>query len=85
MEIREKLNLYQDPIPYVSEAEQQEIEAEFGSPADEDEEWIDMTVWVKNGNRSTPKGVWTGSEEITENDLAEARQEMWDQFAKFEP
>ncbi|MBE9011529.1 hypothetical protein IQ250_15070 [Pseudanabaenaceae cyanobacterium LEGE 13415] len=47
----ERLNLCQALIPYVSDEEQQEIEAEFGSPDDdEDDEWIDMTEWVKNGN-----------------------------------
>lgn len=46
----ERLNLCQALIPYVSDEEQQEIEAEFGSPDDEDE-WADVTEWVKNGNQ----------------------------------
>lgn len=38
-------------VPYVSDEEQQALETEFGSPSDcQDEEFIDMTDWVKNGN-----------------------------------
>lgn len=42
--IREaRLSLCQALIPFVSDQEQQEIEAEFGSPDDDEDEWIDMT------------------------------------------
>ncbi|MEB3310967.1 MAG: hypothetical protein VKJ02_12100 [Snowella sp.] len=48
----ERLILCNTLMPYVSEAEQQEIETEFGSPLDyEDDELIDMTHWVKNGGQ----------------------------------
>lgn len=47
----ERLLLCQLLVPYVSQEEQEELDAEFGSPLDyEDEEWIDMTDWVKHGN-----------------------------------
>ena len=36
-------------MPYVSDAEQSEINAQFGAPDDDNEEWIDMTEWVKHG------------------------------------
>jgi len=41
-----------DFVPYVTDEEQEELETEFGSPSDyEYEECIDMTNWVKYGNR----------------------------------
>jgi hypothetical protein len=46
----ERRNLYQILIPYISEEEQQEIEAEFGIPSEEsEEELVDLTDWIKNG------------------------------------
>jgi len=48
----ERLTLIQALIPYVSDEEQTEINAQFGSPSDdEDEEFIDMTEWVKYGGK----------------------------------
>jgi len=39
-------------INYVSDEEQAELEADFGSPANyEDDEVIDMTDWVRYGNQ----------------------------------
>jgi hypothetical protein len=53
----ERLLLCQSLMPYVSEEEQVEIEAEFGSPSDyEDDEWIDMTHWVKYGSQISQAG-----------------------------
>ena len=45
----ERLLLCKTLMPYVSDAEQAEINAQFGAPNDEDEEWIDMTEWIKHG------------------------------------
>jgi hypothetical protein len=45
----ERLLLCKILMPYVSDAEQVEIEAQFGAPDDTDEEWVDMTEWVKHG------------------------------------
>jgi hypothetical protein len=48
----ERLLLCQMLTPYVSDVEQAELEAEFGSSSDvEAEEWIEMTDWVKYGNQ----------------------------------
>ena len=48
----ERLSLVQALIPYVSDEEQLEIDAQFGSPSDyEDEEIIDITEWIKNGDK----------------------------------
>ncbi|HLP91089.1 MAG TPA: hypothetical protein VK184_21225 [Nostocaceae cyanobacterium] len=48
----ERMLLCQVLIPYLSDEEQEELNAELGSPSDyEDEETIDMTDWVKNGNK----------------------------------
>jgi hypothetical protein len=39
-------------MPYVSDEEQAEIETEFGSPSNyNDDELIDMTYWVKHGGQ----------------------------------
>lgn len=39
-------------IPMISDAEQAEIEAELGTPADlETEEFIDLTEWTENGGQ----------------------------------
>ena len=48
----ERLLLCQVLMPYVSNEEQAEIEAEFGFPSDyNDDELIDMTHWVKHGGQ----------------------------------
>lgn len=48
----ERMLLCQVLIPYVSEEEQEELDTEFGSPSDyEDEELVDMTDWVKHGHK----------------------------------
>lgn len=46
----ERILLCQALIPLVSDEEQAEINEMFGSPSDyEDEEFVDMTEWVKHG------------------------------------
>lgn len=53
----ERLLLCQILIPYVSDEEQGEIEAEFGFPSDyNDDELIDMTNWVKHGGQISQAG-----------------------------
>jgi hypothetical protein len=53
----ERLLLCQVLMPYVSDEEQAEIEAEFGSPSDyNDDELIDMTHWVKHGGQISQAG-----------------------------
>ncbi len=48
----ERLMLCQILMPYVSDDEQAEINADFGFPADyEDDELFDMTDWVKYGGQ----------------------------------
>lgn len=48
----ERLHLCQILIPYVSDEEQSELEAEFGVPSEYvDDETVDMTDWLKNGNK----------------------------------
>jgi hypothetical protein len=48
----ERANLCQILIPYVSDKEQEELEAEFGKPTTEsDEELVDLTDWVNNGGK----------------------------------
>jgi hypothetical protein len=48
----ERLHLCQILIPYVSDEEQGELEAEFGVPSlYADDEVVDMTDWLKNGNK----------------------------------
>jgi hypothetical protein len=48
----ERLLLCKSLVPYISNEEQAEIEAEFGSPSDyKAEEFIDMTHWVKYGSQ----------------------------------
>jgi len=48
----ERLWLCETLVPYVSDAEQIELEEEFGFPADYDtDELIDMTDWVKYGSQ----------------------------------
>ena len=48
----ERLLLCQILMPYVSDDEQAEIDADFGSPSDyDDDEVVDMTSWVKYGGQ----------------------------------
>jgi hypothetical protein len=48
----ERLLLCKVLVPYVTDEEQTEIKAEFGSPTDyEEDEAIDITAWVKHGNQ----------------------------------
>jgi len=48
----ERLHLCQILIPYVSDEEQSELEDEFGVPSEYvDDETVDMTDWLKNGNK----------------------------------
>jgi hypothetical protein len=48
----ERANLCKILIPYVSDKEQEELEAEFGKPtAESDEELIDLTDWINNGGK----------------------------------
>jgi len=48
----ERLLLCKILTPYVDDAEQAELEAEFGLPTDhQDDEAVDMTAWVKHGNQ----------------------------------
>lgn len=54
----ERLRLCQILISYVSDEEQREIETDFGVPSEytDDEEFVDMTDWIKNGNQISQKG-----------------------------
>ena len=48
----ERLLLCQILMPYISDDEQAEINADFGAPSDyEDDEMVDMTSWVKYGDQ----------------------------------
>ncbi len=48
----ERLLLCQILMPYVSDDEQAEIDADFGFPSDyDDDELVDMTSWVKYGGQ----------------------------------
>jgi hypothetical protein len=48
----ERILLCKMLMPYISDEEQAEIDAQFGKPDDdEDGEWIDMTEWVKHGGQ----------------------------------
>lgn len=52
----ERLRLCQILIPYVSDEEQDELETEFGVPSEyTDDEVVDMTAWIKNGNHISQK------------------------------
>nr|WP_155748519.1 hypothetical protein [Scytonema sp. UIC 10036] len=52
----ERLRLCQILMPYISDEEQSELEAEFGSPSEgTDNEVVDMTDWVKYGNQISQK------------------------------
>ena len=50
----ERILLFKMLIPIVSDEEQAAIETQFGLPDDNDNEWTDMTEWMKNGS-SIPK------------------------------
>jgi hypothetical protein len=53
----ERLLLCEILMPYVSDEEQAEITAELGSPSDyNNDEWIDMTHWVKYGGQISQAG-----------------------------
>jgi hypothetical protein len=47
----ERILLCKMLMPYVSDEEQSEINAQFGAPDDQDGESIDMTKWIKNGGQ----------------------------------
>jgi hypothetical protein len=47
----EQWNLYTASIPYVDDEEQNEIDRQCGIPTDNEEEFVNMTDWVKNGNK----------------------------------
>jgi hypothetical protein len=51
----ERILLCKMLMPYVSDAEQSEIDAQFGAP--DDEEWIDMTEWIKHGGTLPETGI----------------------------
>ena len=49
---KERLALCLALIPRVSDKEMQEIQEQFGSPSDYDQdEFINMTDWVRNGTK----------------------------------
>ena len=49
---KERLALSLALIPRVSDKEMQEIQEQFGSPSDYDQdEFINMTDWVRNGTK----------------------------------
>ena len=50
--LKEEICLCQILIPYISDEEQSEIEAEFGVPSKyADDEVVDMTDWLKNDHK----------------------------------
>ncbi|MEH2164099.1 MAG: hypothetical protein V7K38_24365 [Nostoc sp.] len=52
----ERLRLCQILIPYINDGEQRELEVEFGIPSDDaEDELIDMTNWVRYGNKISQK------------------------------
>ena len=50
----ERILLFKMLMPIVSDEEQAAIENQFGLPDDNDDEWTDMTEWIKNSG-SIPK------------------------------
>jgi len=53
----ERLLLCQILMPYISDDEQSELDADFGSPVDyDDDELVDMTDWVKYGGQVSQIG-----------------------------
>ncbi len=54
----ERALLFKMLMPYVSDEEQAEIDAQFGTPLEDDqEEWIDVTEWVKYGGQIPETGI----------------------------
>ncbi len=50
--LREERMLFcQILIPYVSDEEQEELDEMFGSPSDYEDDFINMTDWVRNGTK----------------------------------
>ena len=51
--------LFKMLMPYVSDEEQSEIDAQFGIPLEDDDndEWIDVTEWVKYGGQIPETGI----------------------------
>ena len=47
----ERMLLCQILIPYVSDEEQEELDEMFGSPSDYEDDFINMTDWVRNGTK----------------------------------
>lgn len=45
----ERILLFKMLMPIVSDEEQAAIENQFGQPDENDDEWIDMTEWLKHG------------------------------------
>jgi len=45
----ERILLFKMLMPIISDEEQTSIENQFGLPDENDDEWIDMTEWMKNG------------------------------------
>jgi hypothetical protein len=53
--LQEEIQLCKILIPYISDDEQRELEADFGVPLENDDEVVDMTDWVKYGNPISQK------------------------------
>jgi hypothetical protein len=52
----ERLQLCKILIPYISDDEQRELEADFGVPSEnDDDKVVDMTDWVRYGNPISQK------------------------------
>lgn len=47
--LEERVLLFKMLMPIVSDEEQAAIENQFGLPDENDDEWIDMTEWLKHG------------------------------------
>lgn len=45
----ERILLFKMLVPTISDKEQDSIENQFGLPDEADNEWIDMTEWMKHG------------------------------------
>ncbi len=53
----ERILLFKMLMPIISDEEQTSIENQFGLPDENDDEWIDMTEWVKNGGSIPQTGA----------------------------
>ncbi len=53
----ERILLFKMLMPIISDDEQAAIENQFGLPDKNDDEWIDMTEWVKNGGSVPQTGA----------------------------